>query len=154
MLASCSVTESEQRKIQLFNMISQELTSIKERGPTVLSRMLKNEKGGSSTDLLLIIKKWGEFFLRFRKNNPEFSRLLNSSDLNSTAKQRWILEVVRDGIRDNLDYSLVSKSFVFQILESQWCIVVMNTGLVTSRWKMCLRGACRVNRPRLNTIIR
>ena len=51
-------------------MISQELTSIKERGLAVLSRMLKNEKGGSSTDLLLIIKRWGEFFRRFRKNNP------------------------------------------------------------------------------------
>jgi hypothetical protein len=55
---------------------------------------------------------------------PEFSRLLNSSDLNSTAEQRWILEVVRDGVRDNLDYSLVSRSFVCKILQSQWGSVV------------------------------
>merc|ERR1719320_1713051 len=81
LLTSSSVTESEQRKILLFNMISQELTSIKERGPTVLSRMLKNEKGGSSTDLLLIIKKWGEFFLRFRKNNPECHYQISSLNL-------------------------------------------------------------------------
>merc|ERR1719449_350105 len=78
--------------------------------------MLKNEKGGSSTDLLLIIKKWGEFLLL----------LLNSSDLNSTVEQRWILEVVRDGIRDNLDYSLVSRNFVCKILQSQWGSVVMD----------------------------
>jgi len=81
LLTSCSVTESEQRKILLFNMISQELTSIKERGPTMLSRILKNEKGGSSSELLLIIKKWGEFFLRFRKNNPECHYQISSLNL-------------------------------------------------------------------------
>ena len=57
---------------------------------------------------------------------PEFSRLLNSSDLNSTAEQRWILEVVRDGIRDNLDYSLVGRSFVCKILQAQWGSVVLD----------------------------
>ena len=57
---------------------------------------------------------------------PEFSRMLNSSDLNSTVEQRWILEVVRDGIRDNLDYSLVSRNFVCKILQSQWGSVVMD----------------------------
>jgi len=57
---------------------------------------------------------------------PEFSRLLNSSDLNSTTEQRWILEVVRDGIRDNLDYSLVSRSFVCKILQSRWGSLVMD----------------------------
>ena len=51
---------------------------------------------------------------------------MNSSDLNSTAEQRWILEVVRDGIRDNLDYSLVGRSFVCKILQAQWGSVVLD----------------------------
>merc|ERR1719499_1719316 len=51
---------------------------------------------------------------------PEFSRLLNSYELNSTIEQRWILEVVRDGMRHNLDYSLSVRTFLSKILLSQW----------------------------------
>ena len=75
------VTESEQRKILLLNMICQELVSIKDRGHTMLARILKIEKGCSSSELLLIIKKWGEFFLRFRKNNPELHYQINNINL-------------------------------------------------------------------------
>ena len=81
LLTAGCVTESEQRKILMFNMICQELSSIKERGITVLARILKTERGCSSSELLLIIKKWGEFFVRFRKNNPEFHYQLNTINL-------------------------------------------------------------------------
>jgi len=57
---------------------------------------------------------------------PEFSRLLNSADLNSTGEQRWVLEVVKDGMRDNLDYSLANRSFVCKILQSQWGSVAID----------------------------
>ena len=75
------VTDSEQRKILLLNMICQELVSIKDRSHTMLARILKIEKGCSSSELLLIIKKWGEFFLRFRKNNPELHYQINNINL-------------------------------------------------------------------------
>ena len=75
------VTESEQRKILMFNMICQELVSIKERGVTMLARILKIEKGCSSSELLLIIKKWSEFFVRFRKNNPDFHYQISNLNL-------------------------------------------------------------------------
>ena len=57
---------------------------------------------------------------------PEFSRLFNSADLNSKAEQRWVLEMVRDGMRDNLDYSLANRSFVCKILQSQWASVAID----------------------------
>ena len=75
------VTDSEQRKILLLNMICQELVSIKDRGQTMLARILKIEKGCSSSELLLIIKKWGEFFLRFRKGNSELHYQINNINL-------------------------------------------------------------------------
>ena len=62
-------------------MICQELTSIKERGITMLARILKTERGCSSSELLLIIKKWGEFFVGFRKNNPDFHYQLSNINL-------------------------------------------------------------------------
>ena len=81
LLMTGCVTESEQRKILMFNMICQELSSIKERGITMLARILKTERGCSSSELLLIIKKWGEFLVRFRKNNPEFHYQLSNINL-------------------------------------------------------------------------
>eukprot|EP00092_Neocalanus_flemingeri_P037911 GFUD01041266.1.p1 GENE.GFUD01041266.1~~GFUD01041266.1.p1 ORF type:complete len:1730 (-),score=625.36 GFUD01041266.1:48-5237(-) len=57
---------------------------------------------------------------------PEFSRLLNSADIKHTAEQRWVLEVVKEGMRDNLDYSLANRSFVCKILQSQWGSVVID----------------------------
>jgi len=57
---------------------------------------------------------------------PEFSRLLNSSDLNCKAEQRWGVEMVREGLRDNLDYSLANRSFVCKILQSQWSSVAID----------------------------
>eukprot|EP00092_Neocalanus_flemingeri_P057326 GFUD01068113.1.p1 GENE.GFUD01068113.1~~GFUD01068113.1.p1 ORF type:complete len:1909 (-),score=640.60 GFUD01068113.1:4-5181(-) len=57
---------------------------------------------------------------------PEFSRLLNSADIKHTAEQRWVLEIVREGLRDNLDYSLANRSFVCKILQSQWGSVVID----------------------------
>jgi len=57
---------------------------------------------------------------------PEFSRLLNSSELNCKSEQRLVLEMVRDGMRDNLDYSLASRSFVCKILQSQWNSVAID----------------------------
>ena len=81
LLMTGCVTESEQRKILMFNMICQELSSIKERGITMLARILKTERGCSASELLLIIKKWGEFLVRFRKNNPEFHYQLSNINL-------------------------------------------------------------------------
>ena len=81
LLSTGCVTESEQRKILMFNMICQELIGIKERGITMLARILKIEKGCSSSELLLIIKKWGEFFIKFRKNNPDFHYQLSNINL-------------------------------------------------------------------------
>ena len=81
LLSTGCVTESEQRKILMFNMICQELVGIKERGITMLARILKIEKGCSSSELLLIIKKWGEFFIKFRKNNPDFHYQLSNINL-------------------------------------------------------------------------
>ena len=81
LLSTGCVTESEQRKILMFNMICQELIGIKERGNTMLARILKIEKGCSSSELLLIIKKWGEFFIKFRKNNPDFHYQLSNINL-------------------------------------------------------------------------
>lgn len=81
LLTAGCVTESEQRKILMFNMICQELISIKERGVTMLARILKIEKGCGSSELLLIIKKWGEFFVRFRKNNPDFHYQISNINL-------------------------------------------------------------------------
>ena len=47
----------------------------------MLARILKTERGCSSSELLLIIKKWGEFLVRFRKNNPEFHYQLSNINL-------------------------------------------------------------------------
>ena len=53
-------------------------------------------------------------------NIPEFLRLLHSREVNSETEQRWVLELVKDGLRDNMDYSIAVKSYVFKLLLSQW----------------------------------
>ena len=45
-------------------------------------------------------------------NIPEFLRLLHSREVNSETEQRWVLELVKDGLRDNL-LQPPQTSFVF-----------------------------------------
>ena len=58
-------------------------------------------------------------------NIPEFLRLLHSREVNSETEQRWVLELVKDGLRDNMDYSIAVKSYVFKLLLSQWIICAL-----------------------------
>jgi phage anti-repressor protein len=52
---------------------------------------------------------------------PEFSRLLNSADAsNSKAEQRWLLDLVKAGVKDNIDYDLVKRNYATKILMALW----------------------------------
>ena len=57
------------------------MTGVKERSATLLPRLLKTERNGSSTELLLIIRRWAEFFLRFHKTSPECYQRLQELNL-------------------------------------------------------------------------
>ena len=54
---------------------------MKERSATLLPRLLKTERNGSSSELLLVIRRWAEFFLRFHKTSPECYQRLQELNL-------------------------------------------------------------------------
>jgi nucleolar pre-ribosomal-associated protein 1 len=47
---------------------------------------------------------------------PEFSRLFHSSELNHEEERHWLLLVLRDGLREELDYSVAQKDFFSKLL--------------------------------------
>lgn len=50
---------------------------------------------------------------------PEFLRLFHSKDpLQHDVEREWIVTVLRDGLRDDLSYSLMQQSFVFKMVQS------------------------------------
>ena len=49
---------------------------------------------------------------------PEFLRLFQSRELNHEEERRWILAVIRDGMRDEIDYSVAQKDFFIKMLLS------------------------------------
>ena len=49
---------------------------------------------------------------------PEFLRLFQSRELNHEEERRWILTVIRDGMRDEIDYSVAQKDFFVKMLLS------------------------------------
>lgn len=49
---------------------------------------------------------------------PEFLRLFHSKDpLQHDTEREWIVSVLRDGVRDDLSYSLMQQSFVFKMIQ-------------------------------------
>ena len=65
LLSSRSTTDSERQCVLVLNMVAAERANVKEKthnGETSLGLLLKHEKSGCSTELLLVIKK---FFARF-----------------------------------------------------------------------------------------
>lgn len=62
-------------------------------------------------------------------NIPEFLRLLHSREVNSLVEQRWILELIRDGVRDSMDYNLCVKNYVLKLLLSQWNCCLLHEDL-------------------------
>ena len=54
---------------------------MKERSATLLPRLLKTERNGSSSELLLVIRRWAEFFLRFHKTSAECYQRLQELNL-------------------------------------------------------------------------
>ena len=49
---------------------------------------------------------------------PEFLRLFHSRELNHEEERRWILTVIRDGMRDEIDYSVAQKDYFIKMLLS------------------------------------
>jgi len=50
---------------------------------------------------------------------PEFLRLFHSKDpLQHDVEREWIVTVLRDGLRDDLSYSLMQQNFVFKMVQS------------------------------------
>jgi len=50
---------------------------------------------------------------------PEFLRLFHSKDpLQHDCEREWIVSVLRDGVRDDLSYSLMQQNFVFKMIQS------------------------------------
>ncbi|XP_015124059.1 nucleolar pre-ribosomal-associated protein 1 [Diachasma alloeum] len=47
---------------------------------------------------------------------PEFLTLFNSSDINHKVQRHWILEVIRDGLKTDLEMQISSKCFLFRTL--------------------------------------
>ena len=80
-LLTCCSTEDETRRALLLNLIHQEVAGVKERATTLLPRLLKTERGGSSSGTLLVIRRWAEFFLRFHKTSPECYQRLQELNL-------------------------------------------------------------------------
>jgi len=62
-------------------------------------------------------------------NIPEFLRLLHSREVNNLVEQRWILELIRDGVRDSMDYNLCVKNYVLKLLLSQWNCCLLSEDL-------------------------
>jgi Nucleolar pre-ribosomal-associated protein 1 len=50
---------------------------------------------------------------------PEFLRLFHSKEpLQHDVEREWIVTVLRDGLRDDLSYSLMQQNFVFKMVQS------------------------------------
>ena len=49
---------------------------------------------------------------------PEFLRLFQSREMNHEEERRWVLTVIRDGMRDEIDYSVAQKDFFVKMLLS------------------------------------
>merc|ERR1712141_577163 len=50
---------------------------------------------------------------------PEFLRLFHSNDVvNHTIQQDWILNVIHDGLRDELDFGILQQNFIPKMLMS------------------------------------
>ena len=60
---------------------------------------------------------------------PEFLRLFHSRELGHEEERRWILTVIRDGMRDEIDYSVAQKDyFVKMLLSFHDCAAMSDEG--------------------------
>ena len=50
---------------------------------------------------------------------PEFLRLFHSNDVtNHSLEQEWILSVIKDGLKDELDYAIMQQNFILKMVMS------------------------------------
>ena len=50
---------------------------------------------------------------------PEFLRLFHSNDVtNHSLEQEWILSVIKDGLKDELDYAIMQQNFILKMIMS------------------------------------
>ena len=50
---------------------------------------------------------------------PEFLRMFHSNDVtNFSLEQEWILSVIKDGVKDELDYGIMQQNFILKMIMS------------------------------------
>ena len=87
MLINHRLMEDQFQQVLILKGIHNELSALAQKRPGKLGRFLslvdvRNEREKfPPTSQLILIKKWGEFFTQFRKNNPKYYFQLNSLNL-------------------------------------------------------------------------
>ena len=68
------LTDSQLRRILILKSVHSELFNAAENHVSDLDRLLSYRKNLPASPNLLLVKKWGDFFTRTQKNNPNYPK--------------------------------------------------------------------------------
>jgi hypothetical protein len=68
------LTESQLHRIVILKSVHSELCNVTDNRPSDLDRILSFRKNRYPSPNLLLVKKWGDFFTRYRRNNPNYPK--------------------------------------------------------------------------------